>query len=96
MKPTDLINQRLEELETVETFAKRVYDTAKRYRSCLFFTARESNEVIFRLAKYYKESYHDILCCIRYLEFVQPSKKYRIQWVKCLNEHYLVVDKRQV
>lgn len=94
MKATDLFNIRKEEFETNETFAKRVYETAKRYRSSLHFTAQESWHVLTILAKYYKENVTDILSAIRDIEWNNPSKKYRIQWVKCLSEHYLVVDKR--
>ena len=94
MKATDLFNIRKEEFETNETFAKRVYETAKRYRSSLHFIAQESWHVLTILARYYKESVSDILSAIRDIEWNNPSKKYRIQWVKCLAEYYLVVDKR--
>ena len=96
MKATDLFNSRLEEFETTESFAKRVYETAKRYRRCLIFTPQESYYVIIILAKYYKESVSDILSAIRDLEFRCASKKYRIQWVKCLADHYLVIDKQDI
>lgn len=33
MKATDLFNYRKEEFETIESFSKRVYETAKRYRT---------------------------------------------------------------
>lgn len=95
MKATDLFNYRKEDFETNESFAKRVYDTAKRYRSSLHFTPQESWYVLMILARYYKETASDILSAIRDIEWYQPSKKYRIQWVKCLGDHYLVVDKRQ-
>ena len=94
MKATDLFNARKEEFETVETFAKRVYDTAKRYRSSMIFNAAESYHVLCILAKYYKETASDILSVIIDIEYCNPSKEYRIQWVKCLAEHYLVVEKR--
>lgn len=94
MKAIDLFNIRKEEFETNESFAKRVYDTAKRYRSSLHFTPQESWHVLIILARYYKESASDILSAIRDIELNNPSKKYRIQWVKCLAEHYLVIDKR--
>lgn len=93
MKATDLFNYRKEEFETNETFAKRVYETAKRYRNSLHFTPQESWYVLVILARYYKESVSDILSAIRDIEWSNPSKKYRIQWVKCLAEHYLVIDK---
>lgn len=96
MKATDLFNARKEEFETVESFSKRVYETAKIYRSCLHFTPQESYHVLTILAKYYKESVPDILSAIRDIEFRCASKKYRIQWVKCLADHYLVIDKRLV
>lgn len=96
MKATDLFNYRKEEFETNETFAKRVYETAKRYRRSLHFTAQESWYVLIILSRYYKESVLDILSAIRDIEWNNPSKKYRIQWVKCLAEHYLVIDKRQI
>ena len=94
MRATDLFNYKKEEFETVETFAKRVYETAKRYRSSLIFTHIESVKVINTLAKYYNESYTDMLSAVRSLELCRPSEKYRIQWVQCLGIHYLVVDKR--
>lgn len=94
MKATDLFNYRKEEFETNETFAKRVYETAKRYRNSLHFTPQESWYVLVILARYYKESVSDILSAIHDIEWSNPSKKYRIQWVKCLAEHYLVIDKR--
>lgn len=94
MRARDLFNSRKEEFETNETFAKRVYETAKRYRRGLIFTPQESWHVLTILAKYYKESVSDILSAIRDVEWSNPSKKYRIQWVKCLADHYLVVDKR--
>lgn len=96
MKATDLFNYRKEEFETNETFAKRVYETAKRYRNSLYFTPQESWYVLVILARYYKESVSDILSAIRDIEWNNPSKKYRIQWVKCLADHYLVIDKRYV
>lgn len=94
MKPTNLFNSRLEEFETVETFAKRVYDTAKRYRKSLIFTDIESYHILTILAKYYKEDVSDILSAIRYIEYSENSKTYRIQWVQCLGKYYLCVDKR--
>ena len=94
MKATDLFNRRKEEFETIESFSKRVYETAKRYRNSLHFTPQESYHVLTILAKYYNESVSDILSAIRDIEFRCTSKKYRIQWVKCLADHYLVIDKR--
>lgn len=94
MKATDLFNYRKEDFETIESFSKRVYETAKRYRSSLHFTPQESYHVLTILAKYYNESASDILSAIRDIEFRCASRKYRIQWVKCLSEHYLVIDKR--
>lgn len=94
MKATDLFNYRKEEFETIESFSKRVYETARRFRHSLHFTPTESWHVLQILAKYYGESVTDILSAIRDIELNHPSKKYRIQWVKCLNEHYLVIDKR--
>lgn len=96
MKATDLFNYRNEDFETNENFAKRVYDTAKRYRSSLHFTPQESWHVLMILARYYKETASDILSAIRDLEWNQPSNKYRIQWVKCVADHYLVIEKRLV
>lgn len=93
MKATDLFNSRKEEFETIESFSKRVYETAKRYRSSLHFTPQESYHVLTILAKYYNESVSDTLSAIRDIEFRCASKKYRIQWVKCLADHYLVIDK---
>lgn len=94
MTATDLFNYRKEDFETIESFSKRVYETAKRYRSSLHFTPQESYHVLTILAKYYNESVSDILSAIRDIEFRCASRKYRIQWVKCLSEHYLVIDKR--
>ncbi|WP_130893073.1 hypothetical protein [Paraprevotella xylaniphila] len=94
MKATNLFNYKKEDFETVESFSKRVYETAKRYRRSLHFTPQESYNVLMILARYYKESTSDILSAIRDIEWNHPSKKYRIQWVKCLAEHYLVIDKR--
>ena len=94
MKATDLFNYRKEDFETIESFAKRVYETAKRYRSTLHFTPQEIYHVLTILARYYNESASDILSAIRDIEWNHPSNKYRIQWVKCLANHYLVVDKR--
>lgn len=94
MKATDLFNYRKEEFETVESFSKRVYETAKRYRRGLHFTPSESYHVLSILAKYYNESVSNILSAIRDIEFRSASRKYRIQWVKCLADHYLVIDKR--
>lgn len=96
MKATDLFNYKKEEFESIESFSKRVYETSKRYRSSLHFTPQESYHVLVILSKYYKESVSDILSAIRDIEFRCASKKYRIQWVKCLADHYLVIDKRQV
>lgn len=94
MKATDLFNSRLEEFETIESFAKRVYETAKRFNDSLVFSNDESREVLIRLARYYKEDVWDILSAIRDIELCNPSKKYRIQWVQCLGKHYLTIDKR--
>lgn len=95
MKATDLFNSRIEEFETNETFAKRVYETAKRFRSSLYFNPDESWHVLSILAKYYNESTLNILSAIRGIELSNPSKKYRIQWVQCLGKHYLTIDKRE-
>lgn len=94
MKAPDLFNCRTLDFETVESFSKRLYETARRYNKSLIFTASESSHIVYILSKYYKESYSDILSVIRNIELSTPSKKYRIQWVKCLGEHYLVIDKR--
>lgn len=50
MKATDLFNYRKEDFETIESFSKRVYETAKRYRSSLHFTPQESYHVLTILA----------------------------------------------
>lgn len=94
MKPTSLFNYRISDFETVESFSKRVYETARRYRKCMHFTPSGSYHVLDILSRYYKESANDILSAIRYVELCKPSKKYQIQWVQCLGEHYLVIDKR--
>lgn len=93
MKATDLFNYKKEEFETVELFLKRVYDTAKRYRSSLILTPEESTHVLMLLAKYYKENISEILSVIRDSE-MDNNTKIRVQWVKCLAEHYLVIEKR--
>lgn len=95
MKATSLFNSRTEEFETNETFAKRVYETAKRFRKSLIFNQDESWHVLRILAKYYNESVVDILSAVRDVELSHPSKKYRIQWVQCLGKHYLTIDKRE-
>lgn len=41
MKATDLFNYRKEDFETIESFSKRVYETAKRYRSSLHILHRK-------------------------------------------------------
>ena len=48
----------------------------------------------YHAAKYYNENVSDILSAIRDIEFRCASRKYRIQWVKCLADHYLVIEKR--
>lgn len=96
MKVTDLFNYKKEDYETNETFAKRVYETAKRVSGSLNLNLNESWIVLQRLAKYYDESSMNIISAIRDIELCNPSKKYRIQWVQCLGDHYLVIDKRQV
>lgn len=94
MEATDLFNYRTSDFETVESFSKRLYETARRYNKSLIFTANESRHVVCILSKYYKESYSNILSVIRNIELCTPSKKYRIKWVKFLGEHYLVIGKR--
>lgn len=94
MGATSLFNCRTSDFETVESFSKRLYETARRYNKSLIFTASESRHVVYILSRYYKESYSNILSVIRNIELSTPSKKYRIQWVKCLGEQYLVIDKR--
>lgn len=94
MRPENLFNYKASDFETVESFAKRVYDTAKRYRKSLIFTDSESYHVLTILAKYYKEDVSDILSAIRYIEYNRPSSVYLIQWVKCLGKYYLCIDKR--
>lgn len=94
MKATDLVNRKKETFETVETFAKRVYDTAKRIGKSMIFTPSESWRIIDRLAKYYDESPFEIISAIGNLELSEHSEKYRIQWVKCLGEHYLIISER--
>ncbi len=94
MKATDLFNYKKEDFETVESFARRVYETAKRFNGSLIFSECESWEVLRRLARYYKEDAKDILSAIIDIEFCHPSKKFRIQWVQCLGKHYLTIDKR--
>lgn len=94
MKATELFNSRREDFETNETFSKRLYETAKRFRPSLHLTPDESWHILQILAKYYNESALDILSVIRDVEFRCPSKKYRVQWVKCLEHHYLVVERR--
>lgn len=94
MSPENLYNSRIHDFETVETFAKRVYDTAKRYRKSLILNENESKEVVNRLAKYYNESTYDITLALRYVEQTKKSKKYVIQIVKCLGKYYLNIDKR--
>lgn len=49
MKAIDLFNSRREDFETNETFAKRVYETAKRFRRSLHFTPTESWHVLGKI-----------------------------------------------
>lgn len=93
MKATDLFNSRKEEFETVESFAKRIYDTVKRCQPSLVLSYDEGWRVLRLLAKYYKEEMSDIISVIRDIEYCNPSSKYRIQWVQCLGQHYLAVDR---
>ena len=60
----------------------------------LFGTCFHFIYVFMIIGKYYKESPFDILSVIKDIEFGCKSKRYRIQWVKCLGDHYLVLDKR--
>lgn len=94
MQPVDLFNYKKEEFETVETFAKRVYDTAKRCDKSLCLNYYDSWKVVSLLAKYYKVSSGDIISSIKHIEYCKPSKKYRVLWVQCLGKHYLDVSKR--
>lgn len=94
MQPVDLFNYKKEEFETVETFAKRVYDTAKRCDKSLCLNYDDSRKVVSLLAKYYKVSSGDIISSIKHIEYSKPSKKYRVLWVQCLGKHYLDVSKR--
>lgn len=94
MEAKNLYNAKKEEFETVETFSKRLYDTVRRYRKSMVLTDVESWYIVKLLARYYKEEPKDILYVIRSIEWNHPSKVYRIQWVKCLDKHYLVVEKR--
>ena len=94
MRATYLINPRNEELETVETFAKRVYETSKRVsksKQTIELNREETVSVIVRLSKYYKESYKDILEAIG---CVQSSKRYRVFFYNCLGQLLLNVEKR--
>ena len=75
MKATDLFNYKKEEFETVETFAKRVYETVKRISPSLSLNVMESYHVLTLLARYYKESVSDILSAIRNIEFMTPSMR---------------------
>ena len=74
MNPTSLFNYRISDFETVESFSKRVYETARRYRKRMYFTPSESYHVLNILSKYYKESARDILSAIIYVELCRPSK----------------------
>lgn len=94
MKATNLFNARKEDFETDESFAKRVYDTAKRYRSHLIFNPQDSYHVLTLLAKYYKESVSDILSVIRDIEWRDASRKYSIDWVKHDGQYYLMVERK--
>lgn len=94
MKATDLFNSRKEEFETVETFVRRVYETARRVNKSLMLTADESSKVVWLLAKYYGVMYFQIVEVIRNIEHCTPSKRYRIQWVRCLGDHYLDIERR--
>ena len=90
MNANDLFNTKKEEFENTETFAERLYKTAKRVNRSLILDPSESQKVIFLLSRYYGENTQDILSVIRNC----TSGKYRIQWVKCLGDHYLTIELR--
>lgn len=46
MEATSLFNYRTSDFETVESFSKRLYETARRYNKNLIFTASESRHVV--------------------------------------------------
>ena len=93
MKVTDLFNKR-EEFETVETFAKRLYQTSKRICPSLMIDNIQTQKIILLLAKYYQEDYLDIQTIIRGYSYEYYSKKYNIQLVQCLGKHYLTINAR--
>lgn len=88
------INYRKEEEETNETFAKRVYETVKRISSCGDCNLNQTRIAINRISKYYQIEYNEVIDLIRSIEYNNPSKKYRIQYVQCLGKYYLTVEKR--
>lgn len=94
MRATELYNYRTERNENNESFAKRVYDTVKRFRKSMILIPSESWHIITLLSRYYKTDEYDILSVIKSLEDFEPSTKYRIQWVHVSSDRYLIVDKR--
>lgn len=44
MEATSLFNYRTSDFETVESFSKRLYETARRYNKSLIFTASERRQ----------------------------------------------------
>ena len=67
--------------ETVETFAKRLYQTSKRVSPSLMIDEEETKRIISLLAKYYKEDYSDIVRIIRGYAYEYRSKRYDIQYL---------------
>lgn len=94
MKLEYLINYKKEEFETVDTFCKHVLETAKRVCPSLMMSQNDTYKIITLLAKYYKIEYSEVIDIIKEIEFGKPSKKYIIQYIQCLNNHYLNIDKR--
>ena len=94
MKLEYLINYKKEEFETADTFCKHVLETAKRVCPSLMISKNETYKIICLLAKYYKIEYNEVIEIIREIEFSNPSKKYLLQYIQCLGEHYLNIEKR--
>ena len=94
MEVTNLFNAKKEEFETVETFAKRLYQTSKRICPSLMIDNIQTQKIILLLAKYYKEDYSDIKSIIRGYGYEYRSTKYDIQLVQCLGKHYLTINAR--
>ena len=94
MKLQDLFNYQKEEFETNDSFAEHVLKTAKHVCPSLIINKNETHKIICSLAKFYKIEYSEVIEIIREIELRNPSKKYLLQYIQCLGQHYLNIEKR--